>query len=115
MKQVSITFLIDEALQANFLKAAELDHRVADDIILELLDTYVKASFERAAPASQDRISAAERVRRENAIRFSRASLGLEGIKPSAEEEEHARRFINGDIDLDEYVQVRTVAAHGEH
>ena len=114
MKQVPITFLIDEALRTHFLKAAELDNRVADDIIVELLETYIEASFKRAVPASQDRISPAERVRRENAVRFSWASLGLEGVKPSAEEGEHARRFINGDIDLDEYVQVRSAAAR-EH
>ena len=59
-------------------------------------------------------ISATERQRREKAVRFSRASLGLEGIQPSGEEEAHARLFISGEIDLDEYVQLKSIASNEE-
>jgi hypothetical protein len=41
-------------------------------------------------------ISDAERKRREEASNYARASVGLEGFKLSAADEEHAQRFING-------------------
>lgn len=55
---------------------------------------------------SRDTISAAERLRRESAVNFARASVGLEGFKLSKEEEAYAQRFINGGIQLAEFVQV---------
>lgn len=113
MKQVHLTFLIDEALRIRFLEALERDQRSSDDIITELLETYIRVNVDRAVPVSKGEISAAERARRENAVRFSRASLGLEGVKPSAQEEEHARQFVNGEIDLDEYVQFEAVPLAG--
>lgn len=53
-------------------------------------------------------ISAVERQRRENAVNFARASVGLEGFKVSDEYEVQAKRFIEGDIELSEL----TKAAH---
>lgn len=56
---------------------------------------------------SNDIISAVERRRRESAVNFARASVGLEGFKPSKEAEAYAQRFINGEIQLAEFVQVK--------
>lgn len=50
-------------------------------------------------------ISAVERRRRESAVNFAWASIGLSGLTPSAEAEPQAQRFINGEIDLAEFVQ----------
>lgn len=50
-------------------------------------------------------ISGAERDRRVAAVNYARASVGLEGFSLSAADEEHAQRFIDGDIDLEEFVQ----------
>lgn len=44
-------------------------------------------------------ISSAERDQRAAAINYVRASVGLEGFSLSEVNEEHAQRFINGDID----------------
>ena len=56
-------------------------------------------------------ISGAERDRRVAAVNYARASVGLEGFSLSAPDEEHAQRFIDGDIDLEEFVQPRSALA----
>lgn len=53
-------------------------------------------------------ISGAERARRVAAVKYARASVGLEGFSLNAADEEHAQRFIDGDIDLEEFVQPRS-------
>jgi hypothetical protein len=50
-------------------------------------------------------ISNEERERRRKAVEFARASVGLEGMIPSAAELEHARHFIEGRIDLNEFLE----------
>jgi hypothetical protein len=51
------------------------------------------------------RLSPQERRRREEAVRFANASIGLEGFKVSAAAHEHANRFIAGEIDLVEFLR----------
>ena len=111
MKEVQMTFRVEPELRSSFTKAAELDHRPAAQVLRELMRAYVSQTRERAAgrPAN-DIVSAAERQRRENAVSFARASVGLEGFKPSKQEEAHARRFINGEIQLAEFVKVSAQA-----
>jgi len=50
-------------------------------------------------------ISVEERRRRQEAVDFALASIGLEGFKPSKEQQELARRFVGGEIELAEFVQ----------
>jgi len=50
-------------------------------------------------------ISDAERQRRKDAVVYARASVGLEGFTLSASDAAHAERFINGEIDLAEFVR----------
>lgn len=45
-----------------------------------------------------------ERRKRQEAVNYARASVGLEGFKPSHAAEAHAARFIAGEIDLAEFV-----------
>jgi hypothetical protein len=52
-------------------------------------------------------ISDAERRRREEAVNYARSSVGLEGFQLSEADEKRARRFINGEIDLTEFVICR--------
>ncbi len=49
-------------------------------------------------------ITDAERRRRQEAVSFARANVGLEGFKPSEEAEQRAARFIAGEIELAEAV-----------
>lgn len=53
------------------------------------------------------KISDAERRRREEAVNYARSSVGLEGFQLSKADEKRARRFINGEIDLTEFVKCR--------
>ena len=50
-------------------------------------------------------ITEAERRKRQEAVNFARANVGLEGFKPSEEVEAQVRRHINGEIDLAELVK----------
>lgn len=49
-------------------------------------------------------ITEAERRKRQEAVNFARASVGLEGFKPSPECEALAVRFINGEIEFPEII-----------
>lgn len=49
-------------------------------------------------------ITEAERRKRQEAADFARASVGLEGFKPSEAVEQQAARFVAGEIDLAEFV-----------
>lgn len=46
-----------------------------------------------------------ERRKRQEAVNFSRASVGLEGFKPSPECEALAVRYVNGEIELSEVIE----------
>ena len=54
------------------------------------------------------KITDEERRKRQEAVNYARASVGLEGFKPSQADEEHAARFIAGEIDLAEFVAPRS-------
>ncbi|MBP8322196.1 antitoxin VbhA family protein [Pseudomonas aeruginosa] len=56
-------------------------------------------------------ISDAERGGRQSAVNYARASVGLEGFSLSEADEAHARRFIAGEISLQEFVQPRIDAS----
>jgi hypothetical protein len=50
-------------------------------------------------------ITDVERRKRQEAADFARASVGLEGFKPSEDAEAQIRRHINGEIELAETVK----------
>ena len=53
-----------------------------------------------AAPITDD-----ERRKRQEAVNYARASVGLEGLKPSEANEQRAARFVAGEIDLADFVK----------
>lgn len=55
-------------------------------------------------------ISDTERRRRQSAVNYSRASVGLEGFSLSEADEAHAQRFVDGQISLQEFVEPRADA-----
>lgn len=55
-------------------------------------------------------ISDAERCRRQSAVSYARASVGLAGLSLSEADEAHAQRFVDGQINLQEFVQPRAGA-----
>lgn len=56
-------------------------------------------------------ISAQERREREEAVAYARASIALEGFMMSAEDEERARRFIDGELTVAEYASPADLVA----
>lgn len=109
-KEVQMTFRIEPELRADFIDAALQEHRPAAQVLREFMRTYVNAARERRNAPANDAISAAERRRREKAINFARSSIGLEGFTLSKTAEAQAQRFINGEIELAEFVQVNADA-----
>lgn len=57
------------------------------------------------APIARPALSTAERRKREDAVRFANASVGLEGFRVTPEAEARAQRFVSGEIDLAEFLQ----------
>lgn len=55
--------------------------------------------------AEAELVTDTERRKRQAAADFARASVGLEGFKPSEEAEAKMRRHISGEIDLAELVK----------
>jgi hypothetical protein len=60
------------------------------------------------AAETTDPITEDERRKRQEAVSYARASVGLEGFKPSEAEEQRAARFVAGEIDLAEFVKPRS-------
>lgn len=63
------------------------------------------ADVTRTVRTAHVALSPEERRAREAAVRFANASVGLEGFRVSPEAEERARRFIDGEMDLAEFLQ----------
>jgi hypothetical protein len=99
-KETTITFRVESALRDSFNKAAELAHHPASQVLRELMRNYIKQVH------NQKTISFEERERRDEAIRFARACVELEGFKMTAVDDAKAQRFINGEIELDEYLKI---------
>ena len=106
-KAVQMTFRVEPELRAAFSDAASLEDRPAAQVLREFMRAYVNRSRERSHSSANAAISPAESRRREAAVTFARASVGLEGFKPSKAAETGARQFIEGDIQLADFVQVK--------
>jgi len=105
--EVQMTVRIAPELHADFTEAVTQDERPMTQMLQEIMQAYVEASrTRRAQVAGHGGASRAERVRREEAVAFARASVGLEGFTPSAQAALRARQFIDGEIDLAEFVRV---------
>ncbi|WP_421569023.1 antitoxin VbhA family protein [Stenotrophomonas sp. PD6] len=97
-KDVFMQLRIEPELRANFQEAVALEHRPAAQVIREFMREYVAARL-RPEPANQEK--------RMEAVRFAAASVALEGLSVSSEAEAQARRFVNGEISLDELVAAK--------
>jgi predicted DNA-binding protein len=108
MKEASMTFRVETGLREQFAAAAEREHRPAAQVLREFMRAYVEKAQEKAEAAEAlPRIDAEERERRQAAVNYGWASVGLEGFPISEEDKNHAQRFIDGEIDLQEFVKVR--------
>lgn len=99
-KETTVTFRVEPELRAAFQQAADRAHRPAAQVLRELMRLFVSQA-EKHTP----RITESEKQRRQEAVNYATASVRLEGFVVDAAEEEHTRRFVNGDIDLATFVQ----------
>lgn len=53
-------------------------------------------------------ITETERKLRSEAVNYARASVALEGFTLTAADERHAARFIDGEMELSEFVKLRS-------
>ncbi len=106
MKEIQMTFRVEPELRTSFIEAAELEHRPAAQVLRELMRRYVNEmrghSKERLA---NDLVSASERRSREESANFARASIALEGLHITEEDEVLTRRFIAGEIELKDAIK----------
>lgn len=54
-----------------------------------------------------------ERLQRQRAVAWAEANLAASGVVSDSEDQAHNQRFIDGDIELDEYVFLRKPFGHG--
>lgn len=101
-KEVQMTFRVESGLRTDFAAAAAAEDRPAAQLLREFMRTYVNQSKQKLLTTANDNVSPAEKRRREQAVNFARASVGLEGFKPSPAAEASARQFINGRVNMAE-------------
>ena len=110
-KEACMTFRVEADLREQFAAAAERAHRPAAQVLRDFMRAYIERTQAQPiaghAPRPSADIDEAERQRRQEAVRYGWASVGLEGFTISDDDQEHARRFIDGEIDLPEFVKVR--------
>jgi hypothetical protein len=68
-------------------------------------ERYIEGTASLDELLNHARAFAKERRKREEAANFARASVGLEGFKPTETAEALTRRYIRGEISLDEAIK----------
>jgi len=63
--------------------------------------------------AQAPKISDEERQARQQAVEYARASVALEGLEQTEAAKAHAQRFIDGEIDLEQYLSASYDDIHG--
>lgn len=63
--------------------------------------------------ARASKISDEERRARQQAVEYAEASVALEGLEQTEASKVHAQRFIDGEIDLDQYLNASYDDIHG--
>jgi hypothetical protein len=101
-KQVQMTFKVEPELRASFARAASLDNRSAAQLLREFMQTYIGEN--RLQRISRPEMGPDEQRKRQQAVDFARASVGLEGLHLPLEAEAQAQLFVNGVIGLPEFV-----------
>lgn len=99
-KEVTMTIRLEPDLRTNFSEAAEMEHRPAAQVLRDFMRDYIEKVRARRTSANPP-ISAVERLRREEAMNYARASVALEGFGVPDEYEAEAQKFVRGEIDFD--------------
>jgi hypothetical protein len=106
-KEVQMTFRVEAELRNEFANATAIADRPAAQVLRELMRGYIDQSRHPVNDMPRTEISSADMQRRRDAVNFARASVGLEGYRLSEDAEGKAREFINGTIDLHEFLEMK--------
>ncbi len=63
--------------------------------------------------AEAPKISDEERRARQQAVEYAQVSVALEGLEQTEAAKAHAQRFVDGEIDLDQYLSASYDDIHG--
>jgi antitoxin component of RelBE/YafQ-DinJ toxin-antitoxin module len=103
-----MTFRVNKDLRTEFTQATEKNNISAPDALREFMRDYVAWTNQQLqSKLNEKTLSTAEFQRRKSAVNFARASVNLEGLSPSETAEKFALSFINGEIDLAEFVAMK--------
>ena len=111
-KEVQMTFRVEPDLRSDFSEAVALADRPAAQVLREFMRAYVSESRQRDNATIDDPVSLAERRRRKAAVDFARASVGLEGFKPSKADDDLTRRYVAGEITVSDAIAAINETAH---
>lgn len=103
LKEKQYTLRVEPSLREDFNEAARINHTPAAQVLRDFMRNYVEAT--RARTPANDSISRDEHERRLKAVNYARASVGLEGFKPTPAAEALAARFVSGEISMADYVK----------
>jgi len=103
--EVQMTFWVESELRAEFFDAASQDELSAEQVLREFMKTYVNQARVRGLSTVDDAVAPAESRRRERAANFARASVGLEGFTPHRADEELSRRYVAGEISIEDAIK----------
>ncbi|WP_372371915.1 antitoxin VbhA family protein [Xanthomonas axonopodis] len=109
-KDTSMTIRLDTGLRNRFNKAAQVIGRPGALILREYME-YVANAAE--ANKQKPAITADELRQREKAVSYATASVGLEGFSLSGPAQEHAQRFMAGEITREEFLAPSFDTIHG--
>ena len=109
VKQVQMTFRVESELRTRFTEAAGLENRAVAQILREFMQTYISSAKEKTPIKSN--ITPDEQGKRQAAVNAARASVGLEGFQLTPDTERIAQRFINGEIDFNEFMRVPPIVS----
>jgi hypothetical protein len=104
---VQMTFRIDSELRREFVDLANQSDMSAAQVLRQFMRRYVEEFKVKDSQSafSTDLISAAERRRREDAFKFASGSVGLEGFILSDQIKATSQKFIDGEIDLNQFIK----------
>lgn len=112
MNEERMSFVVDLELGESISEAAQAEHRPVEQVLQELMQEYLMRRA-KAVVGPAGAITAAERLARQEAVDSARASLSLEGFRPSKIDEAHERRYIAGEIDLATFVKTELLLSRG--
>jgi antitoxin component of RelBE/YafQ-DinJ toxin-antitoxin module len=105
MKTVTMNIRVDETLRAQFVRTAEQLDLSAAQLIRGFMRDVVARHSDPATAAPQPRITESERSKRMEGYEFAKANVGLEGYELPPEHEKIAMKFINGEIEWNEFME----------